>query len=172
MGGDPDHFTPPTYAPLRAGPVPLPPPRAVPRYVHVEFAEFRRRFVAALIDGIIVGLPCAALVCGLFTLGSTPDGSDEGQLAAFVGWLATTLAGWLYFAFLESGRSQATLGKQALGIIVTDLEGRRISFRRATGRYFGKMLSSVFFLGYLLIFFTQKRQALHDLLAGTLVIMG
>jgi uncharacterized RDD family membrane protein YckC len=171
MGGDQEKFTPPTYRPLRAGPVPLPPP-TVPRYLHVEFAGFWRRALAVLIDGIIVGLPTAALLFTLSTLGPSGGGGDEEQLTGIVGSVVTTIVGWLYFALLESGRSQATLGKQALGIVVTDLEGRRISFGRATGRYFGKLLSSIFLIGYIMAGYTEKKQALHDLLAGTLVIMG
>ena len=76
-----------------------------------------------------------------------------------------------YFALLESSRPQATLGKLLFGIKVTDLSGRRISFSRATGRFFGKILSGqLLLIGYFLAAFTQRKQALHDLLAGTLVV--
>jgi uncharacterized RDD family membrane protein YckC len=81
------------------------------------------------------------------------------------------LCAWLYFALLESSKLQGTLGKAALNIRVTDLDGRRISFGRATGRHFGKWLSGLTLLiGYLIQPFTRRRQALHDLLAGTLVV--
>ena len=63
------------------------------------------------------------------------------------------------------------MGKKALGIIVTDLNGAKISFSRATGRYFGKILSGlILYIGFLMAAFTQKKQALHDKLAGCLVI--
>ncbi|MGI8638732.1 MAG: RDD family protein [Pyrinomonadaceae bacterium] len=76
-----------------------------------------------------------------------------------------------YFTLLESSRWQATLGKLILGIKVTDLSGGRISFARATGRFFGKILSGqVLLIGYLMAAFTERKQALHDLLAGTLVV--
>ncbi|HXM59013.1 MAG TPA: RDD family protein, partial [Candidatus Dormibacteraeota bacterium] len=56
-------------------------------------------------------------------------------------------------------------------LVVTDLYGRRVSFGRATGRYFGKIVSAlVLFVGYLMIPFSDRRQALHDLMAGTLVV--
>jgi len=78
---------------------------------------------------------------------------------------------WLYYALLESSAWQATLGKKALGLEVTDLAGVRITFGRATGRYFARYIS--FFtlgIGYLMAGFTEKKQALHDMIAGTLVI--
>ncbi len=78
---------------------------------------------------------------------------------------------WLYFAIMESSSYQATFGKQLLDIKVTDMEGKRISFWRATIRYFAKILSGmIFYLGYLMIGFTEKKQGLHDIIAGTLVV--
>ena len=76
-----------------------------------------------------------------------------------------------YFALLESSRLQATFGKLLLGIKVVDLSGKRISFARATGRFFAKILSGqVLLIGYLMAAFTERKQTLHDLLAGTLVV--
>ncbi|HXI44099.1 MAG TPA: RDD family protein, partial [Bryobacteraceae bacterium] len=73
---------------------------------------------------------------------------------------------------MESSHYQATLGKKALGIIVTDMNGNRISFARANGRFFGKWVSGMIMnIGYLMAAFTEKKQALHDLLAGCLVVM-
>ncbi|GFK92601.1 hypothetical protein NNJEOMEG_00426 [Fundidesulfovibrio magnetotacticus] len=78
---------------------------------------------------------------------------------------------WLYYALQESSPVQATLGKRIMGLKVMDLEGRRISFGRATGRYAAKLLSGgLLLLGYAMILFTKKRQGLHDLLAGTVVV--
>jgi len=86
-----------------------------------------------------------------------------------------TLAGyivpWLYFALMEASAKQATLGKLALGIKVTDEAGNRVSFGRATGRFFSKILSGMILcIGYIMIAFTKKKQGLHDILAGTLVV--
>jgi uncharacterized RDD family membrane protein YckC len=75
-----------------------------------------------------------------------------------------------YFALLESSASQATFGKAALSLKVVDLGGRRISFARALGRYLGKIPSSLFFVGFLMAAFTERKQALHDKMAGTLVV--
>ena len=77
---------------------------------------------------------------------------------------------WAYFAYMESSPWQATLGKAALGLIVIDGEGHRISFLRATGRWLGKLLCwDTFGIGFYIIGFTEKRQGLHDLIAGTFV---
>jgi uncharacterized RDD family membrane protein YckC len=81
------------------------------------------------------------------------------------------LVHWLYFTLMESSPRQATLGKMVVGIIVTTCDGRRISFLRANGRYFGKLLSALIFgIGFLMAGFTRKKQALHDMLADSLVI--
>ena len=80
------------------------------------------------------------------------------------------LGSWIYEVAMESSAKQATVGKMALGLKVTDLEGRRISFARATGRHFAKLISGMIFLvGYIMAGFTQRKQALHDMIAGTLV---
>ncbi|HXT86420.1 MAG TPA: RDD family protein [Verrucomicrobiae bacterium] len=85
--------------------------------------------------------------------------------------LLVQLISWLYFAAFESSPWQATPGKKVLGLRVTDLEARRISFVRASGRYFGKIISSLLFgIGFLMAGFTEKKQALHDMLAGCLVL--
>jgi len=79
---------------------------------------------------------------------------------------------WLYHTAMESSRHQATLGKKALGIIVTDMNGNRISFARANARFFGKWVSGMIMnIGYLMAAFTEKKQALHDILASCLVVM-
>ncbi|MFZ0796507.1 MAG: RDD family protein [Terriglobales bacterium] len=80
---------------------------------------------------------------------------------------------WLYEAFMESSSYQATLGKMIFGMKVTDLNGNRISFERATGRHFAKWLSGlVLCVGYIMVGLTERKQGLHDLLAGTLVRRG
>jgi uncharacterized RDD family membrane protein YckC len=73
---------------------------------------------------------------------------------------------------MESSEWQATLGKKALGLVVTDMAGNRVSFGRSTGRHFGKMLTNLIpaFIGYIMAGFTDKKQALHDMLAGCLVL--
>lgn len=82
----------------------------------------------------------------------------------------TTIVTWLYFSLQECGPAQATIGKRAVGLKVTDYDGGRITFGRATGRYFGKWISAILLLiGYLMILWDDYRQALHDKMAGTFI---
>jgi len=141
------------------------------------FAGFWARFVAFLLDNIVLGA-LTLLVVRILAIGlpaGTPTEAMEG-VKVYVGGLhiETTigaLLAWLYWAGLESSRYQATLGKLALGICVTDMEGKRISFLRATGRYFGKILSGLtLFLGFMMAGWTKRKQALHDIMASCVVI--
>ncbi|MGC2696965.1 MAG: RDD family protein [Candidatus Angelobacter sp.] len=78
---------------------------------------------------------------------------------------------WLYEALLTSSSWQGTIGKRVLHLKVTDEAGNRISFGRATGRFFGKILSQmIMYIGYIMIAFTDRKRGLHDMLAGTLVM--
>ncbi|WP_310877075.1 RDD family protein [Priestia megaterium] len=78
---------------------------------------------------------------------------------------------FLYFALMESSKWQATVGKKAVGLKVTDMNGRRISFGRATGRYFSKIVSGLaFYIGYIMASFTEKKQGLHDIMTSCLVL--
>jgi len=148
----------------------------------VAYAGFWLRLVAFIIDAIvlhfvftIVTLPFIASmgIRGIMR-GHMPMSPEEliplirGLFHIF---LIRTVLNWLYYALLESSAWQATLGKKALGLEVTDMEGRRISFGRATGRFFAKIISSIIlFIGFIMAGFTEKKQALHDMIAGTLVI--
>lgn len=152
-----------------------------------QYAGFWKRFVAYVIDSIIVGIGgivilipfFAAIGVSVFSMNNTDSYSDSGEavrfllamLAAYVLLIVGILAaGWLYFALMESSGQQGTLGKMAISIKVTDLSGNRISFGRASGRYFGKIVSSLALgIGYLMAGFTQQKQALHDIIAGCLV---
>ena len=81
------------------------------------------------------------------------------------------LAGWLYYALMEASRHQGTVGKIAVGIIVTNIQGDKVSFTQATGRYFAKIISNfTFYVGYIVAGFTDKKQALHDIIANCLVL--
>ena len=93
------------------------------------------------------------------------------QTVMLTGNIFGIVISWLYYSIQESSEKQATLGKAAMGLKVTDLHGERVSFLRATGRYFAKILSAIFLLiGYIMILFTAKKQGLHDILASTLVL--
>jgi uncharacterized RDD family membrane protein YckC len=129
----------------------------------MDYAGFWRRFVAYIIDSILVSVVfwLAALILG----GIAGDG---GVIFAYV---LGTIGAFVYYAGMESSTSQATVGKIALGIQVTDLAGNRISFGRALGRNLAKILSAlILYIGFIMAAFTAKKQALHDMIAGTLVV--
>ncbi len=144
------------------------------------YAGFWWRFLAFLIDhsikhtmGFLMGLGFC-LVCEIVVL-FTGDNQMITEMTILILFLVTCglalVLDWFYFACQESSEWQATLGKRVCGLKVTDAEGHRISFGKASGRYWGKWLSTLTCLiGYIMAAFTQKRQALHDIIAGTLVI--
>jgi uncharacterized RDD family membrane protein YckC len=85
--------------------------------------------------------------------------------------LFTVVLFWTYFAGMESSPLRATIGKLAVGLYVTDMQGRRISFSKATGRFFGKLLSgAILCIGFMMAGWTEKKQGLHDMMADTLVL--
>ncbi|MBK6765567.1 MAG: RDD family protein [bacterium] len=125
----------------------------------VQYAGFWRRVLASLIDGLLL-----SLVTGSFTW--TVDFDDFK-----ISFVLAVVVQWLYFALLEISNLQATLCKMAIGIVVTDEQYRRLNFPRATARFFGKFLSGIILgIGFIMAGFTQKKQALHDILADTLVL--
>ena len=132
------------------------------------YAGFWRRVAAVIIDGLIL-----AIVEVPLNIGVAPDAWTQSPSRASTAYTISTVISWLYYSLMESSAKQATLGKMALGIVVTDMDGRRITFARATGRYFGKILSGLILgIGFLMAAFTEKKQALHDILASTLVVKG
>jgi uncharacterized RDD family membrane protein YckC len=133
------------------------------------FAGFWRRFAAYLIDAVLLGAVEAALTLTVAVADRGPGGVGSGAAAEVVP--VSAVIAWAYFAIMESSPAQATVGKIALGIKVTDGGGGPISFRRAAARYALKALSTLTFgIGWLLVLVTPHKQALHDLLAGTLVV--
>lgn len=140
-------------------------PRPAQRY-----AGFGRRVGAFLVDIVLVY--AVLFVAGAVWITQGMKGSPQMNVWLVLLYPAVWGVGWLYWAGLESSGLQATLGKRVVGLMVTDMAGQRISFGRATGRYFGKILSAMlFYVGFLMAAFTDKKQALHDMLAGTLVVL-
>lgn len=164
------------------------------------YAGFWRRFVAYLIDELLIGAVTFVLLfpiylifgVGVFAIDNF-DKYDKYSSAIFIQYYDDDVSAaffiamafviliiaavsivlqWLYYALMESSSKQATLGKMALGLKVTDMSGNRISFARATGRYFGKFISGIILnIGYIMAAFTERKQALHDMMANCLVIM-
>ncbi len=140
--------------------------------------------MALIVEGIIVRVavfPFAALfgVVGLRYRPFIMNGRlDEADIATIVGaslatfWIFAAI-NWLYEALLTSSVWQGTVGKRILNLKVTDQAGNRISFARATGRHFAKYyLSTILFIGFIMAAFTDRKRALHDIIAGTLVWKG
>jgi uncharacterized RDD family membrane protein YckC len=121
------------------------------------YAGFQRRLAAIVIDCLVLAIPIVAI------------GMALGQ--GLVGALLDIAIAVAYFAGLHSSKMQATVGKMAFGIKVTDLEGKRIGIPLAIGRYFAAWLSAIILgIGFLMAGFTKKRQALHDIICKTLVV--
>jgi uncharacterized RDD family membrane protein YckC len=161
-----------TLPPLNL-PAGVPPTPAAPQ---VRYGGFWIRLVAAFIDGILIQmvvLPLSLIlrvVIGLAALAVRMPGRGTHIVASIVIYTFGFLVAWIYEASMESSSRQATLGKMALNLAVVDLQGNRISFARASGRHFAKFLSGMILLiGYIMAGFTERKQALHDVIAGTLV---
>ena len=146
----------------------------------VVYAGFWLRFVAWIIDRIIVGAATRLIIFPIFGLSAMRmfmhgriEPEDFAPMIGMIGRIAliSLVVDWLYYAFTESSPWQGTIGKKALGLRVTDLAGNRISFGRATGRFFARIISGLTLLiGFIMAGFTEKKQALHDIIAGCLVI--
>ena len=139
------------------------------------YGGFWIRVVAAIIDAIILRVVVApiGMIFGGLGMAGMMSGIPHAGLHILGGGITIILlifGSWLYEALMESSSYQATLGKMIFGMKVTDLNGNRISFERATGRHFAKWLSAMLLgIGYIMVGFTERKQGLHDLLAGTLV---
>lgn len=143
----------------------------------VPYGGFWWRVLAYVIDGIVLNVIMAVwgAVVGVSMFPMAMTGSDfaepniSGAMLALT-WVFSFLLNWLYFALMEASKLQATLGKLVIGLVVTDQHGDRISFLRATGRYFAKIISGlILFIGFIMVAVTQRKQGLHDILASTLV---
>jgi uncharacterized RDD family membrane protein YckC len=124
------------------------------------YSGFLRRFIAFITDIFVIILFIGFIE---FILGFKD--------VIFFNFLIFLLV-WGYFAIQESSTRKGTVGKQAMNVIVTDLDGNKISFIQATIRFFGKFIAAIpFFAGFFLILFTEKKQALHDIIAKTVVFV-
>ncbi|WP_260927549.1 RDD family protein [Novosphingobium sp. 9] len=142
----------------------------------VPYGGFWWRVLAYFIDAIVMQVVMSVLgaIMGVgIGLGSVMGGMDQTGANFAIIALTTSISlvlSWLYFAIMESSPTQGTLGKMAVGLVVTDEFGQRIGFGRATGRYFAKILSSLILcIGYIMVAFTERKQGLHDIVARTLV---
>jgi uncharacterized RDD family membrane protein YckC len=156
--------------------------------MNTNYAGFWLRFVAVIIDGLLLGsIQFIAImpVLGLMGIGLATDiqnleTADETTMAPMIGQMMA-MAGvtqivfltiqTLYYSFMESSKYQASVGKIVLGLKVIDMNGERLDFTKALVRNLCKIISSmILFIGYLMAAFTEKKQALHDMIASTLVV--
>ena len=154
-----------------------------PVVLDVVQAGFLRRWAALFLDQLILSSAFYAVMLVVVLLTGTAaaftgldlPGAKQPPLWLVLVYLAMALlyyvAAGFYYARMESSRHQATVGKLALGIKVVDMHGARLSFGHALGRWFAAALSYLtLYIGFLMAAFTQNKQALHDLVAGTLVV--
>ncbi len=180
-GSDSLNVPPTPRSTVKPPPPPAVPPghtrMAPPPSVRPYYAGFWKRFAAYFIDKIIlcfIGTMMMLVVAAIVGVPMGLSGVDEDIIAPLVliyFGITEFLLHWLYHTVLESSGRQATLGKMAMGIVVTDMEGGRILFGRANGRFWSKIMSGLFFsIGFIITGFTERKQALHDLIAATLVV--
>jgi len=176
----------PVAAPIAGGVAAVPAYAGYAAVPRAEYAGFWVRFLAFLIDNAVMGIGFVLILIPLIFLtglggfiGEIHPNEDMNDVGIFMLFgllfLAATvslLLTWLYHALMESSEWQATLGKKVLGLVVTDMAGRRVSFGRATGRHFAKIITNMVpaFIGYIMAGFTERKQALHDMIAGCLVL--
>lgn len=140
-----------------------------PAATGVVYATFWQRFVASLIDGII--LMILSSIVG-FIFGLILTSVDGAEVGSSLSGLLGTVIGAIYYIMQESSPKQATFGKHAMGLKVTDMEGNRVTAGKATSRYFAHIVSGLTLgIGYLTVAFTPKKQGIHDMIAGTLVVV-
>ena len=141
----------------------------------LAYGGFWIRVGAYLIDYLILLIPTLGIGAAFNYLGmsSTNGGQPTGASIGIglIGSVINIVIVWLYNSLQVSGVHQATIGKRTCGLVVTDLEGRRLSFGHATGRYFAKILSGLILcIGFMMVGWTQRKQGLHDMVASTLVM--
>ena len=138
-----------------------------------------KRFAALIIDVIILSIfqSIITFVVSLAIGGIASNGETNEETIVAVASITTittmviiVVIYWLYYAIQESSPKQATIGKQAMGLVVTDMNGEKVSFPKASIRFLSRFLSGILLIGYIMAFFTEKKQALHDMIAGTLVL--
>jgi uncharacterized RDD family membrane protein YckC len=141
----------------------------------IGYGGFWIRVVAYIIDGILLTIALGIIsgILGISLIPGDPARVDPLEMMSKMGTLQAVglVVNWLYFALMESSPRGATVGKMVVGLRVVDEQGQRISFLRATGRFFAKFISTLILLiGYLMVAFTDRKRGLHDIMAGTLVV--
>jgi uncharacterized RDD family membrane protein YckC len=131
-----------------------------------EYAGFWIRGWALLIDAIILGI--FALVIAMWFKPATEEGYGPSAFGAALQILLVLI----YMPALWCLPMQATAGQRICGLRVIDaIDGSRISFVRGVLRVLAMTLSGLILgIGFLMAAFTERKRALHDILAGTCVV--
>jgi uncharacterized RDD family membrane protein YckC len=160
-----------------SGPAAPPPPvwDARPAGSPTGYGGFWIRLVAYLIDGILLNIAFGIVgaIVGISLIPADPAKMDPLEALSSMGsfQLVALVVTWLYFALMESSPRGATVGKMVCGLRVVTEQGERLTFLNATGRFFAKFISAIIlFIGYLMAAFSDRKRALHDIIAGTLVV--
>jgi uncharacterized RDD family membrane protein YckC len=156
--------------------------------MNATYAGFWLRLVAYIIDYVIIyvvqsfifipvlGLMGITFAAKMDDMGTMSDAETMGMVGSMIAVagataLLTTIIALLYWSLMESSKYQATVGKIALGLKVTDLDGNSLDFVKSLIRNVCKIISGmILFIGYIMAGFTEKKQGLHDIIAGTLVV--
>ncbi len=151
-----------------------------------NLADPGRRLVAYIIDGFIIGAFSTVIMIifmapffgSVMSAAINEQDPDPAMLMGGAGFmmlgvLLMYLLIFLYFALQHSSRHQATFGKRAMKLYVTDIDGDRLTFGKAALRSIGRFINGMtMMIGWLMVFFTDRKQGLHDMIAGTLVLDG
>lgn len=154
----------------------------------VKYAGFGKRYAARIIDGVVIAFFCGPIYSQFnryitmylkktMRIGGDIDFEirskmfEKADLITFIYfYIFIAIVTWCYFAGMESSPWKGTIGKKILGLEVTDEEGERISFIKASGRYFGKIISgAILYIGYLAMLGNNKKQTWHDSMSGCVV---
>jgi uncharacterized RDD family membrane protein YckC len=155
--------------------------------MNTNYAGFWLRFVALVIDGIIVGVAQSFIIVPILGVmgfnfatnledGNMSEAEAIGMIASIMATMGTTILisafiSILYYVLMETSKFQGTVGKIALGLKVTDMNGGKLDVSKALIRNLGKIISGIIlYIGYIMAGFTEKKQALHDMIANTLVV--
>lgn len=119
------------------------------------YGDLGKRIIAVIIDSIILSI--VGFVSG-FTFG-------------YFGVIIAPIISWTYYILMEGSRWHATLGKKVMGLYIVDSNGNGITYSTSILRLMGKILSGLILgIGYLMAFFNDKKQGLHDMIAKTYVL--
>ena len=137
------------------------------------YGDLGKRIIALILDSFVVTI-IYWIICAItgFILGLV-IGPAAVLASALIGWILAVLVPWIYQVVMEGGKWHATIGKRVMGLYVADSNGNGITYSTSILRLIGKILSGLTLgIGYLMAFFNDTKQGLHDMVAKTYVLNG